>query len=127
MPEQLHVVAHPHICNAVANVVENALEHHSGDSPPAVDVTAQVDGDTVALVVEDDGPGVPQNEIKVIERETETDLEHGSGVGLWLVKWVVEESGGILDIENTGNGTRVTIELRRTARHERGEPTAMSD
>ncbi|WP_276273154.1 histidine kinase N-terminal 7TM domain-containing protein [Haloarcula litorea] len=96
----------------VTNLVENALEHVPD---PTVTVAAAVDGDEVVLTVTDDGPGVPDHELAVLERGEETDLDHGSGVGLWLVRWAVTTLEGTLDFD-AGDGTRVTVRLpRRTA------------
>lgn len=104
------VRAHPKIGLAVQELVENAIEHNDGDRP-TVEVYTEDADDGVRLVVEDDGPGMPQSEFDVLQAEEETDLKHGSGVGLWLVRWVVERSDGTLSSELTGSGTRVAITL----------------
>jgi len=100
------VQAVPVVDLAVRNLVENALQH-AGEAP-TVTVTATVEGRSVTLSVVDDGPGIPDAELAALERGAETPLEHGSGVGLWLVEWVVAKSGGDLTFETDG-GTRATI------------------
>ncbi|MCU4925783.1 hypothetical protein OB905_07270 [Halobacteria archaeon AArc-dxtr1] len=43
-----------------------------------------------------------------------TELRHGSGLGLWLVKWTVETFGGELSfVRSRAGGSRVQIRLRR--------------
>jgi signal transduction histidine kinase len=64
----------------------------------------------VRLTVADDGPGIPKAEIEVIEEGQETPLEHASGLGLWLVQHVVEQSGGDVEFE-VEDGTRVHLTL----------------
>ncbi|WP_436907607.1 PAS domain S-box protein [Halosimplex marinum] len=104
------VRAVPVVDLAVRNLVENALVH-SGEAP-TVSVTGAVEGGSVALSVADDGPGIPDVELAALERGAETPLDHGSGVGLWLVEWVVAKSGGDLSFDTDG-GTRVTVRFDR--------------
>ncbi|MFB6270439.1 MAG: histidine kinase N-terminal 7TM domain-containing protein [Halobacterium sp.] len=94
------------------NLVENALEH-GGDGDQTVEVVLVEDGaaDTVTIEVRDQGPGIPEDELAVLETETETALEHGSGLGLWLVKWGVDSMGGTVDFDATPEGTTVSVSL----------------
>lgn len=95
---------------AVESAVENAIQHNP--SPVRVSLTSAV-SETVSLRIEDDGVGISAHEQRVIDESVEHPLEHGAGVGLWLMKWFVTKSGGNLAVENTGSGTRVTMTLRR--------------
>jgi signal transduction histidine kinase len=110
MPENCAVRAHEKFRLAVHNLVENALEH-GGD---AVRITAECSAGTVTLTVADNGPGIPAHEVEVVETGVETDLEHGSGLGLWVVDLVVERSGGRLAFD-ADDGTRARIELDAAA------------
>ncbi|PSP52916.1 histidine kinase [Halobacteriales archaeon QH_7_68_42] len=93
---------------AIEELVENAVEH--GDPP--VTVTAAATGDGYAeLRVADEGPGIARQERAVIEKGRETDLEHGSGVGLWLVLWAVREYGGTVGFDDRTDGTTVVVRL----------------
>ena len=70
--------------SALTELVTNALAH---DPAPDTTVafTARDDGDDIVVTVTDDGPGVDEMERTVVEAGTESPLEHGSGLGLWLV------------------------------------------
>ena len=57
------------------------------------------------------GPGVDENEVAVVARGEERPLEHGSGLGLWLVNWVVTRYGGSCQVETGDAGTTVTLRL----------------
>ncbi|MBV0924443.1 PAS domain-containing protein [Halomicroarcula limicola] len=92
----------------VRNLVENALEH--GDAPVAVTATVSGTDDRIHLTVEDGGPGIPEHELAVLDRGRETDLDHGRGVGLWLVRWTATTLAGDLDFD-TSDGTTVTVRL----------------
>ncbi len=100
------------IDTALRNVCENACEYNDAETP-YVDVSLALLGDDrLRITVADNGPGIPSYEIEVIERGHETALDHGSGLGLWLVQWVVDGSDGHLTVEQAEpRGTVVTIEL----------------
>jgi len=108
--EQVPVRVHRALPYAVENLVENAVTHD--EATPSVTITATDDGDgTVELRITDDGPGISQSELDVLADREETPLKHGTGVGLWLVSWVVERSGGDLDFDTGDDGTTVTVRL----------------
>ena len=105
--------ANAFVDSAIENLLVNAVEHNDGTSPTVwVDVTdAERDGERVVVVrVADDGPGIPPAEVAVLQRGRETSLEHASGLGLWLVHWIVTESGGSLAFEEREAGGSV-VEL----------------
>lgn len=93
---------------AVENVVENAVEHVDADRPEVAVTADPVDGG-VRVRVDDGGGGVPAAERAVIEREAETDLDHGSGLGLWITNWAVTSCGGTLEFGTHSGGGRVTL------------------
>jgi PAS domain S-box-containing protein len=64
----------------------------------------------VAIRVQDGGPGLPEMERQVLEAGRETPLEHGSGLGLWLVNWIVTGLGGEVSA-TVDDGTTVTVRL----------------
>jgi signal transduction histidine kinase len=91
------------------HLTENAVVHHDGDPRVDLSVTA---ADGVTIRVADDGPGIPDHELAAVTSGTETDLTHGSGLGLWLVKWGVDLLGGDLTFgSRAGGGTVVTVRL----------------
>jgi PAS domain S-box-containing protein len=101
---------------AVENLLVNAVEHHPDDPHVVVTVaTVREDGDRwVEITVADDGPGIPYQEREAVLAGDESDLHHGSGLGLWLVNWIVERSNGRLRFDESDlGGAAVTIRLRR--------------
>jgi signal transduction histidine kinase len=99
---------------AVENLLENAVEHNDADRP-RVDVAvdpATGDDRYTRLSVADDGPVIPEPELAVLRKGVETPLEHGSGIGLWLVHWAVTAAGGDVTFERTEpRGNVVTLVL----------------
>ncbi|RDZ42495.1 PAS domain S-box protein [Haloferax sp. Atlit-10N] len=96
---------------ALDELIANALKH--GGETVHIDVYQTEDDDSKLVVrVADDGPGIPDEEWRVIKRGEETPLEHGTGMGLWLVHWVVKKAGGSMELEPSPlGGTAVTLKL----------------
>lgn len=93
------------------NLCSNAVRHNDGASP-WVQIDATVADDWVDVTVADDGPGIDPAEYDVLDRGTETPLRHGSGIGLWIVKWGVDHLGGRIDFdEREPRGTTVTVSV----------------
>jgi signal transduction histidine kinase len=98
--------------DAIIEVTENAVIHNdSAEKRVTIDITQE--DETVVVEVTDNGPGIPQMEREIFEREQDIDpLNHSQGIGLWLVYWTVELSEGSLRFEDpSGGGSRVVIEL----------------
>jgi signal transduction histidine kinase len=93
-----------------SNAIENAAEHNTS-SDPWVRIDAERDGDVVRVVVRDNGPTIDSYERSVLERGTETPLEHASGLGLWLIAWGTQIAEGTVTFsENDPTGSVVTVE-----------------
>nr|WP_233739829.1 ATP-binding protein [Halovenus carboxidivorans] len=107
-PDRLVVPAYPSVETALWELVENVGEY-AGESPTA-EITLRERGESAVITIADDGPGLPDAERDVLQTGTETQLVHGSGLGLWSVYWVAMSHRGDLDIETDG-GTRVTLTL----------------
>jgi len=89
-------------------LARNAITHN--DAPtPAVEIGAAVDDGTVTFTVADDGPGMPAVERRVLaDSFVETPTQHGAGLGLWLVTWLVHWADGEVSVDVDG-GTTVTV------------------
>ena len=78
----------------------------------------------VELVIEDNGPGFPENLIERIFEPYVTTKEKGTGLGLAIVKRIVEEHGGVIRAGNAeSGGGRITIRLP-LEKHETGRTDA---
>ncbi|EJN60996.1 sensor histidine kinase [Halogranum rubrum] len=101
---------------ALSELVENAVEHNDSETP-SVDISLTADDEWVTLGVHDDGPGIPAHEKTLITGEDElTQLQHGNGLGLWVVKAVADVSGGVLGFEEPEHGgSTVMLRFRRSS------------
>ncbi len=101
------------------NLVENAVRY--GASGGRVDVTLEeIAGDdpTIAIHVEDRGPGIPPEHVpRLTERFYRVDVGasremKGTGLGLAIVKHILTRHQGRLDVKSVlGEGSRFTVEL----------------
>ena len=112
VPEGAAVEAGNYLGDALAELLKNAVEHHEGTA--VVTLSAVVDDDRVVVAVADDGPGIPDSETAVVTGETDvTQLEHASGLGLWVVRWVADAYDGELSFDASEDGTTVRLTLPR--------------
>ncbi|QAU13017.1 HAMP domain-containing histidine kinase [Halorubrum sp. BOL3-1] len=110
--EACPVRAHPLAEVAVSEVIENAVVH-AGEGPSRVDMSVRRDGDSATVRVADDGPGIPPGTVDAIRRGYETSMRHADGLGLWLVRWVVDRSAGALEFDADCDGQVVRIRFER--------------
>jgi signal transduction histidine kinase len=101
---------------ALANLIDNAIKYSGRERVIAVD--ARREGEGVALSVTDHGVGIPPAEhARIFEKfyrlgQSETQGRRGSGVGLALVRHVVEAHGGEVSVQSVpGQGSRFTLWL----------------
>ena len=114
-PTALLVAADASLRVLVESLVDNAIRHNTA-ATPAVTVTARVvDDATAELIIDDNGPGIPATEQEVVTGNQDiTPLHHGSGLGLWLVRWITDRYGAELTIETPeSGGTTVRIAFDR--------------
>ena len=100
----------------VSNLVNNALRYGR-----RADVRVHGTGDTVCIVIEDEGPGIPEAQLDAVMQpfyrlETSRNrLTGGSGLGLYIARDLVARQGGTLTLANRAEGgLRATIALPTT-------------
>lgn len=105
------VLATDGLQRALQELLQNAIVH-AEEASPAVEIDVGRGG-RVAIRIADDGPPISDEEREVVSGEHEIEpLYHSSGLGLWLVAWIVRRSnGGLTFGENEPRGNVVTIEL----------------
>lgn len=100
------------IARALDELIQNAIEHHDG-TEPVVSVSVREREDHVRVIIADDGPGLTGMNRDVLETGEAVDaLYHGSGLGLWLVYWTLQQSGGSATVTSGDDrGTEITVQL----------------
>jgi len=102
----------------LSNLVDNAVKY--GLENGSVTLRAVIEGSSVRISVEDDGPGVEAKHLpRLFERFYRVDAGRsravgGTGLGLSIVKHLVEAMGGTVGVESTpGKGSRFSVTLPR--------------
>ena len=111
LPDSLRMRADDDITGVFEELVENAVVHNDGPSP-TIHIDASTTDDWVTVRLHDDASGIPDDEWRAVTGQREiTQLTRSSGLGLWLVRWVIDSYAGEVRRRETDDGA--TIELRR--------------
>ncbi len=112
LAETACVNADPERLNQVfTNLLDNALQH----SPPGAPIRIQVGRDGYARVlirIADQGPGIAPDRLDQIFDPFYTTRRGGSGLGLSIVKHIIENHGGTIAVRNNEPPPGCTVELR---------------
>ena len=97
----------------IANLVENAMQAAQGSGKtPEILIQAEPRGPRAAIVVDDNGPGVPESDRQHIFDPYVTHREGGTGLGLAIVRKIVIDHGGDVTVgQGSLGGARFTVEL----------------
>jgi signal transduction histidine kinase len=99
------------IINLVENAVQALAEHRSVTEPRVV-LRTRTSSDALELQIEDNGPGIPADNLVKVFEPLFTTKRMGTGLGLPTVKQIVEQHGGTIALESTlGEFTRAVIRL----------------
>lgn len=96
------------------NLLTNAVQHNDKAVPRVSVAVEERDDGTVAVRIEDNGPGVPDEEKRhIVEKGVEGLSTPGGGFGLYLVKELINSYGGTIDVsDNDPTGAVFTITLQ---------------
>jgi two-component system, OmpR family, sensor kinase len=115
----------------VLNLVDNAIKY----TPPGGRVTLSLSQDETQahIAVTDTGIGIPEEDIPLIfERFYRVDksrarVQGGSGLGLSIVKWIIDAHGGQIDVQSqVGEGTTFTVSLPVIPPEKRPQPKSVA-
>ena len=101
------------IVEAIFNLIDNAATY----SPPntTIEITAKKNNGNIRFAVEDEGPGIPVAEresvFKKFYRSKTKAGQHGMGMGLAIVRGIIEAHGGEIWVESGKKGARFVFDL----------------
>lgn len=97
------------------NLIENSIKFMGEQSSPRIEISAQTNGGMIECKIEDNGIGIdPAYHDRIFNLFERLDPQiEGSGIGMALVKRIVEAHGGEIQIESAGEGrgSRVVFTL----------------
>lgn len=101
-PDQLKQV----FLNLVTNAVQ-AMEDTGG----RITIAAGSEGDFVQVSVADNGPGIPADDLPKVFDPFYSRRQGGTGLGLTIVHRIVDEHGGHIEVDSSGEGTTFIVSL----------------
>src|SRR5690606_15866152 len=96
----------------VYNLLNNAIKYQKPGKAPVISIRTEKSGDYILLTVRDNGLGIAEDKkYSIFERYTRLHSEvPGTGVGLFIVKGMVEQMGGEIQLESTlGEGSTFKV------------------
>ncbi|MEM1088528.1 MAG: sensor histidine kinase, partial [Pseudomonadota bacterium] len=112
------------VVRALRNLIDNARRHgapadaSSDTSAPLVELQVQAEGDSVAFIVLDRGPGIPESLLESMQQPfrrsdaSRNRASGGAGLGLAIARAVAEAHDGSLQLANReGGGLRAVLRL----------------
>ena len=106
--------AEKNLRSVVYNLLSNALKYHSFDRRPHIDVRAHVQPGFTVLEVHDNGLGIEAQHLPRLFTMFQRFHDHveGTGIGLFMVKRMVENAGGRIEVHSQiGIGTTFFVHL----------------
>lgn len=109
---QMHQVFH--------NVLRNAAQAVSQDAEGCITVSMHSNDYEVQVLIADNGIGISPEQMGTMFEPYRSTKEGGTGLGLLIVRRIIREHGGEMEIESReGSGTRVSLFLPLTAKKAR--------
>jgi len=106
------VMANEMLGSVFRNLLNNAVQHNDKETP-VVEVDCEVHEEDTVVRIADNGPGVPdEQKEQIFEKEQKGIGSSGTGMGLYLVRTLVEGYGGDVQIEDSEpTGSVFTVRL----------------
>lgn len=118
-PETMVIADPEQLKRVINNIISNSVKYQD-KKPGSIDIRILDEIDAIRIEIEDNGRGIAQRDLpKIFERFYRTDASRnstkgGSGIGLSIVKKIVEDHGGyIWATSKEGEGTCMHIVLRK--------------
>jgi nitrogen fixation/metabolism regulation signal transduction histidine kinase len=112
----------------IHNLLQNAQDALADTAEPRITLTTCMAGASIRLMVTDNGAGFPDHLIRRAFEPYVTTKKKGTGLGLVIVKKIIEEHGGTVTIGNAEpGGACVTLTLPAAHQHEKHEKQNMQD
>ncbi len=93
------------------NLIDNALDAMEANSKGVLEITTRRDGECVQVCITDDGPGVPEDiQSRIFDPfYTTKDIGKGTGLGLDVVKRIVDRHKGSINLKSVPGKTTFTV------------------
>jgi signal transduction histidine kinase len=100
----------------LAQVIDNIISNSYKYAGTSIEVSSQVKAGYLEVIFKDYGPGVPEEEKALIfnkfYRAKNAADKSGTGLGLYISKFIMNRMSGEIDCQNTGDGFAVKLHLK---------------
>ena len=99
--------------NLFKNSIESLNEKHEkkGDFQKKIDVEIQLINDYINIVVQDNGTGFTNNDLRIFSKPYFTTKKEGSGLGLSIVEKILNDHNGFIEFISLKEGAKIKILL----------------
>jgi len=98
--------------HVMLNILTNAADALEGVAEPTITISTFGSGDRVIIKIMDNGKGIPEDHKKHLFQPFSTTKNHGTGLGLVIVKKMLLKMNSTIDMQSQENaGTTVTLSL----------------
>lgn len=105
------VMGGPLLADAVHNLLRNAIQHSHCTS---LNIQFDLEGEHLRMVLEDDGIGISEDIRETLfDPGVKRGENAGTGLGLYLVKSIIDSYGGDISLGENNRGSRFTVTLKR--------------
>lgn len=110
--ENIHVKSCCCLKYVFKQLIENGIKYNDSKEPTVMIQGHKSKNGMIHITISDNGVGIPELEKKIITDDKKINqLEHSSGLGLWVTKWVVQSNQGYMNIYNNPITGGSVIEL----------------
>ena len=92
---------------AIFNIVFNAIQAIKNKGK--IIITSKTVGNNAIIIIQDDGPGIPEEKMKKIFEPLFTTKQEGTGLGLVSCKSIIEQHGGTISVTNHPTTFKITL------------------
>lgn len=112
VPEDLYIEFDlSHFKQIVINIILNSKDALSDTENPSIQINGCCDGNRVRIEFADNGCGMDEKSLNYIFEPFYTTKDNGNGVGMFVVRKLVEENGGEIEAQNNGNASGLAVFL----------------
>ena len=112
VPEDIYIEFDlSHFKQIVINILLNSKDALIGSENPSIKINGYSDGKNVNIEFVDNGCGMDEESLDYIFEPFYTTKDNGNGVGMFIVKKLVEENGGKIEAKNNENTSGLVVFL----------------
>lgn len=103
------------ITQTLLNLIQNAIDAVSSTKSRTIMIKFEHDSETAKIIIEDSGPGIPEEYADKIMNPffTTKEVGKGTGLGLFISCGLVKSNGGSLALDQSSGTTRFVVTLKR--------------